>query len=89
MSEIIEMPMSQFNRIQDSILEAVALIGVRRGTITIIPDEPETRNFKNYLPFLPSITMTSLLKEMEQTATSTQSTTSAQEEITLPKEGIP
>jgi len=53
--------MSHYNRIQNPLHEATALLEVKRGTAIIIPDEPETREHKNYSSLLPFITMSSLL----------------------------
>ena len=53
MSDSIEIPMSSYNRLHNSVLECVALYGVKRGSFIIIEDEPETREYKNYKSLLP------------------------------------
>jgi hypothetical protein len=56
--------MSQFNRIQNPVLESVALICAKRGEVVIIHDEPETRTYKDYQPLIRD-TLTSLIKSNE------------------------
>ena len=62
--KIIQLPMSNFNRIYDPVLESVALIGVKKGSIEVIEDEPERRQYKQYDSLLP-VTMTEILEGMK------------------------
>jgi len=41
-TDVIEIPMMQYNRIQDPILKLLMVICVEQGTALIIEDEPET-----------------------------------------------
>jgi len=61
MSELVEIPMSSFNRIHDPVLESVAIMRVKNGLMVVVEDEPETREYKKYRSLLP-FTMTDILQ---------------------------
>jgi hypothetical protein len=57
--------MSQYNRIQSPLHEAVALIKVLQGTAVIVLDEEETREYKSYASLVP-YTMGSICKNLKK-----------------------
>ena len=88
MSNLLEIPMSHFNRIQNPVLESIALIRAKKGEVVVIFDEPETRIYKDYPPML-NVTLTSLIQptmneqSYEDKKEFCDSTTSMSEEIEL------
>jgi hypothetical protein len=60
---IIEIPMSHFNRIQCPICECTAVISIYRGTARIVHDEPETRQYKDFVPLIPPGIMNQILND--------------------------
>ena len=67
-TEMFELPMSHYNRLQNPLHESIALIRAKRGTIVVIEDEPETREYKDYDSLLP-VTMTDILMLKSSSAT--------------------
>jgi len=45
---ITEIHMSTYNRLPDQITEMVAIWRIRHGEMTLIEDEPETREYKSW-----------------------------------------